>query len=34
MAEVNEGLVVIDEGNNPETAQEDLCCWQMILLFY
>lgn len=34
MAEVTEGLVVIDEGKDLEIAQEELCCWQIYLYLY
>ena len=34
MAETSEGLVVIDEGSNPETGDSARCCYVAIMYFF
>jgi putative radical SAM-modified peptide len=34
MAEVIEGLVVIDEGSDPEMNESLACCWTSFVYYY
>ena len=34
MAEIIEGLIVIDEGTDPETSDSFFCCWTAIMIIH